>query len=65
MPVQQRTPPPPDLRPARWVEALWSRWIDPVELAFEELAAQRELEELRARRDRRPAPGAPRRPAAP
>ena len=27
-------PPPPDHRPARWVEALWQQWIDPLEAAF-------------------------------
>lgn len=59
----QRPPSPPDLRPAHWVETLWSLWLDPVELAFEELAIQRELEELRARRGRQPAASADREPA--
>ena len=52
-------PPPPDHRPARWVEALYQQWIDPVEVAFDDLAAQQALEELRARLARRAAPPQP------
>jgi hypothetical protein len=46
---ERRTPAPPDRRPAEWVEALWRAWIDPVEAAFDDLAARVELESLRER----------------
>lgn len=36
--------------PARWVEGLYERWIDPVEVAFAALEAQIELEKASRRR---------------
>jgi hypothetical protein len=48
------TPPPPlDHTPARWVEALHALWIDPLEVAFADLQARRDLEALRERVARR------------
>jgi hypothetical protein len=44
------TPPrAPDHDAARRVAALWSAWLDPLDLAFEELEADAALEALRRR----------------
>lgn len=47
--VTRRVPQRIDDQPARWAMGLWRQWVDPVGVAFDELAAVEELDALRSR----------------